>query len=74
MRGLLLILVIVVIAAIAAIKLGYIDVSQTKLGALPSVAVSGGSAPAFDVKTANVSVGSENKTVAVPTVKVQKPQ
>jgi hypothetical protein len=74
MRVILVLLVIVVIAAIAAISLGYVDVSQTRKGALPTIAVTGGSAPAFDVKTANVSVGTENHMVQTPVVNVQKPQ
>lgn len=74
MRGILLLLVLVVIVAIVAVSTGFINVSQTKPGALPTIAVKGGSAPAFDVKAANVSVGSENKVVEVPTVNVQKPQ
>ncbi|HEY0269590.1 MAG TPA: hypothetical protein VGC10_01205 [Sphingomonas sp.] len=74
MRGILVLLIIVVIAAIAAISLGYVNVSQTKTGSLPTVSVSGGQAPAFDVKTANVSVGTEKHVVETPVVKVQKPQ
>lgn len=74
MRGILVILIVVVLALIAAIALGYIDVSQTKKGALPSISVSGGQAPAFDVKTANVSVGTENHMVETPVVNVQKPK
>lgn len=74
MRGILVLLVIIVLVAIVAIALGFVNVSQTRTGSLPAVHVSGGSAPAFDVQTANVSVGSENKVVAVPTVNVQKPQ
>jgi hypothetical protein len=74
MRGILVLLIIVVLVAIVAISLGYINVSQTKPGALPSIAVTGGQAPAFDVKTANVSVGTEKHVVETPVVNVQKPQ
>jgi beta-lactam-binding protein with PASTA domain len=74
MRAILVLLVIVVLVAIAAIAMGYINVSQTKTGALPTVSVQGGSAPAFNVQTANVSVGVENHVVQTPTVNVQKPQ
>ena len=60
--------------AFAAIALGYVDVTQTKTAALPTISVQGGSAPAFNVQTANVSVGTENHVVQTPTVNVQKPQ
>jgi hypothetical protein len=74
MRGILVLLIIVVLVGIGAIYFGFINVSQTKPGALPSIAVTGGQAPAFDVKTANVSVGTENHVVETPVVNVQKPQ
>jgi len=74
MRAVLVLLVIVVLVAIAAIALGYVNVSQTREAALPTVSVSGGQAPAFNVQTANVSVGTENHVVQTPTVNVQKPQ
>ena len=74
MRAILVLLVIVVVVAIAAIALGYVDVNQTRTAELPSVKVQGGSAPAFDVRAANVSVGQKNEVVQVPTVNVQKPK
>jgi hypothetical protein len=74
MRGILVLLIIVVLVGIAAIALGFVNVSQTKPGSLPTIAVKGGSTPAFDVQTANVSVGSEKHVVETPTVNVQKPQ
>ena len=74
MRAIVVLLIIVVLAAIAAIALGYINVSQTKQAALPSVSVQGGQAPAFNVETANVSVGTENHVVQTPTVDVRKPK
>ena len=73
MRGILLLLVIVVLVGIAAIALGYVNVSKTRDGALPTIAIKGGQAPAFDVQTANVSVGTENHVVQTPVVNVQKP-
>ncbi len=74
MRAILVLLVIVVLVGIAAIALGYVNVTQTKTAALPSISVQGGSAPAFNVQTANVSVGTEKHVVETPTVNVQKPQ
>jgi len=74
MRGILVLLVIVVLVAIAAISLDYVNVSKVRDGSLPTIAVKGGQAPAFDVQTANVSVGVENHVVQTPVVNVQKPQ
>lgn len=74
MRGILVLLVIVVLVAIAAISLGYVNVAKTRDGALPTIAIKGGQAPAFDVQTANVSVGTENHVVQTPVVNVEKPQ
>lgn len=74
MRFILMLLVIVVIVAIVGLWTGMLDITQTRHGALPSIAVSGGAAPAFDVKTANVSITNETHTVTVPRIAVRKPQ
>ena len=74
MRFVLLLLVIVVLAGIIGLYTGMLDVTQTRAGSLPKVAVSGGTAPAFDVKTANVSVTDEKHTVTVPHIAVEKPR
>jgi hypothetical protein len=51
------------------------DVDQTKEGNLPDVDVnaSGGQLPEFNVEGPDVNVGTENKTVQVPTVDVDVP-
>ena len=51
------------------------DVDQTKEGALPDVDVNatGGAVPEFNVEGPDVNVGTENKTVQVPTVDVDVP-
>jgi hypothetical protein len=66
----LMIVVVAIVVVIAAIAFGFIDVNQTKKAALPEVAVSGGQAPAFDVKTADVDVGTKKTSVDVPKVEV----
>ena len=52
------------------------DVDQTKEGELPDVDVnaSGGQLPEFNVEGPTVNVGTENKTVEVPTVDVDAPK
>lgn len=69
-RSGLIIAVVAVLAVIAAFAFGLIDIDQTKETKLPEVAVEGGQAPAFDVKTADVDVGTTNTSVEVPTVDV----
>ncbi len=69
MRG-ILVAAVIVVAVIAAFAFGLIDVNQTKETQLPEVAVQGGQAPAFDVDTAKVNVGSRETSVEVPKVEV----
>jgi uncharacterized protein YxeA len=65
MRTLLALLGIVALIVIALMYFGFINIDQTR----PAVV----QAPQFKADVARVSVGTENKTVAVPTVDVQKP-
>ena len=65
MRTLLALLGIVALIVIALMYFGFINIDQTR----PAVV----QAPQFKADVARVSVGTENKTVAVPAVDVQKP-
>jgi hypothetical protein len=56
-----------------AIGLAACDVDQTKEAELPEVDVKGGQVPEFDVETADVDVGTEEKTIEVPDVDVTMP-
>ena len=69
MRGLLILLAIVALVVLAAMQLGYINLSQTQAAQLPHL--EGGQAPKFNADVAKVNVGT--KTVEVPDVSVQKP-
>ena len=69
MRG-IIVAVLLVLVVIAAFAFGLIDINQTKDAKLPEVAVQGGQAPAFDVDTAKVNVGSKETSVDVPKVDV----
>ncbi len=62
--------IIAVVLVIAAFAFGLIDINQTKETKLPEVSVKGGQAPAFDVDTAKVDVGTKTTDVAVPDVDV----
>ena len=66
----LIVAVIAVLAIIAAFAFGLVDINQTKKASMPQVIVSGVQAPAFDVNTAKVSVGTKNTDVTVPKVEV----
>ena len=73
MRSLLALLGIIVIIVVVLMALGFINIDQTREGKMPSVSVQGGQAPAFQADVGSVDVGSQNKTVQVPTVSVTKP-
>ena len=65
MRSLLALLGIAVLVVAGLIYFGIIRIDQTQRGVVQ--------APRFQADVARVSVGTENKTVAVPTIDVQKP-
>ena len=70
----LFVILIIVALVIAAFAFGLVNIDQTKTAKLPDVKVetSGGQAPAFDVDTAKVDVGTKTETVQVPTISVEK--
>lgn len=61
------------ILLMATLSLVACDVEQTEEGSLPEVDVEGGDMPEYDVDTADVDVGTEEKTVTVPDVDVTMP-
>jgi hypothetical protein len=80
MRAVLLVLIVAVVAIIAAIATGFLNVNQIRGAAAPDLSVTGngvvakgGQAPAFDVQTGSVKVGSKDATVKVPAIEVQRP-
>ena len=80
MRAILFILIIAIIAIIAALATGFLDVNQIRGAKAPQVSATsngvtakGGQAPAFDVETGSVSIGTKNTTVKVPALIVHKP-
>lgn len=72
--GWLIAILLVVVIGVAAFALGFIDIDQTRTTKLPDVKVeaSGGQAPAFNVDTADVNVGTKTETIQVPTVTMEK--
>ena len=69
-RAGIIIAIVAVLAIIAAFAFGLIDIDQTKQTKLPEVSVQGGQAPAFDVDTAKVDVGTKREDITVPKVDV----
>lgn len=81
MRAVFVILILAVIGLIAAIQLGLIDVRQTRPATTPSVTAENGviraeagQAPAFDVETGSIGVGTREANITVPQVEVGKGQ
>ena len=77
MRAVLLILILLVVAALAAIATGFVNISQIRSAEVPAVSASregiaakGGQAPAFEVQTGQVGIGSRDATVKVPAINV----
>lgn len=80
MRAVLLVLIIAVVAVIIAVATGFLDINQIRGAQAPEVSATsnglvakGGQAPAFDVQTGSVKVGSKDATVKVPAIEVQRP-
>jgi hypothetical protein len=78
MRAIFLILIVAVIALILAVLTGMIQLRQTEPAVAPGIEATdgkittrGGQAPAFDVETGSVGVGSGNASVALPKIEIQ---
>src|SRR3546814_19558701 len=72
MRALLVLLGLAVVAVALLMAFGMIDIDQTKSAQLPKVTIEGGQAPRFQADVGRVDVGTENRTVAVPTTDVSQ--
>jgi hypothetical protein len=81
MRTVIIILILAIVVIIGGIASGFININQIRGARAPElstanngVVAKGGQAPAFDVETGSVKVGSGETTVKVPTLQVQPPQ
>ena len=77
MRAILLVLILAVVAIIALVATGLVDINQVRGARAPDVEATrngvtakGGQAPAFDIETGSVSVGTRDAKVKVPALKV----
>ena len=80
MRALIFILIIAVLAILVAIATGFLNINQIRGARAPEVSATrngvtakGGQAPAFDVETGSVKVGTKETKVKVPALIVEKP-
>ncbi len=80
LRTIIFILILAVVVVIAAVATGFLDINQIRGAKAPQISATGngvtakgGQAPAFDVETGSVKVGTTQKTVKVPTLEVEKP-
>jgi hypothetical protein len=80
MRAVLFILIIAVVVVLAGLATGFLNINQIRGARAPQIAAThngvtakGGQAPAFEVETGSVKVGTQQKTVNVPKLEVQKP-
>ncbi len=80
MRAILFILIIAVLVVIAGIATGFLNINQIRSARAPQISTTGngvtakgGQAPAFDVETGSVKVGTKQATVKVPALVVEKP-
>ena len=70
MRGLLVLVGIAALVILAGMATGFINIDQTRTAQLPRL--EGGQAPEFKADVGRIDVGTENKTIAVPKIEVQK--
>ncbi len=72
MRFLLALIGLAAIVLIVLLSTGMLRLSGTA-GTWPTVKIEGGSAPSVSANMATVTVGTENKTIEVPKVSINKP-
>ena len=80
MRAILLVLILAILALIAAVATGLLDLNMVRGAKAPEVSATsngvtakGGQAPAFEIETGSVKVGTKPATVQVPTIAVERP-
>ena len=80
MRAVLLIIIIAVLVVLAAIATGFLHINQLRGAKAPEVSTTrngvtakGGQAPAFEVETGSVQVGTRDQTMKVPDIRISPP-
>ena len=79
MRAILLIIIVAILLLIVALATGLLNINQVRGGRVPAVSAtgngvtaSGGQAPAFQVETGSIKVGTKPTQVKVPTLQVDR--
>ncbi len=57
---------------VMGLSLAACDVEQTEEAELPEIETTGGNMPEFDVDTPDVDIGTEERTVEVPTIDIDE--
>jgi hypothetical protein len=80
MRAVLFILILLVVIVIAGIATGFLNINEIRGARTPQIAATSngitakkGQAPAFEVQTGSVKLGTAKTAVKVPTLVVEKP-
>ncbi len=78
MRAIFLVLIIAVVALIIAVLTGMVNLRQTEPAVAPGIAAENGKiiarpgqAPAFDIETGSIAVGTGNASITVPKVEIK---
>ena len=81
MRAVLFVVILAILVILAGIATGFLDINQIRGAQAPQVSATGngvtakgGQAPAFEVETGSVKVGTTNATVKVPKLEVVSPE
>ncbi|MEA3059964.1 MAG: hypothetical protein QOE50_1376 [Sphingomonadales bacterium] len=80
MRTVIVILILAIVVILGGLASGFLHINQTREAKAPEVSATrngvtakGGQAPAFDVETGSVKVGTKPTTVKVPALVVETP-
>ncbi len=71
MRTILVLVGVAALVLLAAMMTGFVNIDQTRQASLPRL--EGGQAPKFEAEVGRIDIGTENRTIAVPKVEVQRP-
>jgi len=80
MRAVIFVVILAILVVIAGIATGFLNINQIRGAKAPQIATTGngvtakgGQTPAFEVETGSVKIGTQQKSVNVPKLEVQKP-
>ena len=81
MRAALLLLIVAVVVIMIAVASGFVNINQMRGAQAPQVSASangvtatGGQAPAFEVETGSIKVGTKDAKVKLPSLQVSRPE